>query len=68
MTSVGGFVDIHNNGVLTDLEGLAGLTTIGGDVHIFDNPNLCQSAVEAFIAARTVGGTVVEIAGNNDGC
>jgi hypothetical protein len=55
---------------LTDLSGLSSLTSVGGDLSIWDNVTLCQSLVDAFIAALAAGlaGDVVHITGNDDSC
>jgi len=41
---------------------------VGGDLLLHDNPGLCQSSVDAFIATCTVAGTVQSICCNNNGC
>mgnify|MGYP003733426761 CR=1 FL=1 len=53
--------------VLTSLNGLSNVTTVPGDLKIFDNDSLCQSVVDAFVAGLTVNGTVTTY-GNDDGC
>jgi hypothetical protein len=46
---------------------LSGITTVGGELQIYENPALCQSLVDAFVAACSCG-TVGNISGNDDGC
>jgi hypothetical protein len=66
LTTVGGGLGIVYNAVLTDISGLSNLTSVW-DLYINDNPALCQSLVDAFVAACTIGGSVT-ITGNDDGC
>jgi hypothetical protein len=68
LTSVGGDLYVYQNTVLTSLDGLSGVTSVGGNLTIQTNPQLCQSLVDAFVAACTVGGSVLDLSGNNDGC
>jgi hypothetical protein len=67
LTSVGGYLNISNNDALTDISGLSNLTAVGGALSIANNPALCQSLVDAFVAACSCG-TVGNISGNDDGC
>ena len=53
---------------LTNLDGLSSLTSVGGDLYIYDNVFLCQDSVDTFIAACTIGGTVLNITGNSGTC
>jgi hypothetical protein len=72
LASVGGGLFIggtlaQGNGALTNLDGLASLTSVGGDLTINYNNVLCQSSVDALVAACTIGGsTTAEF--NDDGC
>ena len=67
LISIGGHLYITNNTGLTNLDGLSGLNSVDGDVSVHSNPVLCQSSVDAFIAACTIGGGVF-FTDNNDGC
>jgi hypothetical protein len=67
LTSVGENLSLQDNAVLTDISGLSNLTTVGGDLYIYENLALCQSLVDAFVAACSCG-TVGNITGNLDGC
>jgi hypothetical protein len=67
LTSVGGILRIYSNPALTDISGLSSLTSVGGDLNIYSNPVLCQSLVDAFVAACSCG-TVGNITYNDDGC
>ena len=67
ITTVGGTLYIHGNDALTDISGLSSLTTVGGALYIYNNPLLCQSLVDAFVAACSCGG-VGATSGNDDGC
>ena len=66
LTAVGGDLYIFSNDALTNLDGLSNLTSVGG-LSIYLNPSLCQSVVDAFVAACTVSGPVSTY-GNDDGC
>jgi len=46
---------------LATVDGLSNLTSVGGDLLIHDNPALCQSFIDAFIAACTICGVVQNI-------
>jgi hypothetical protein len=63
---VGRSLGIQSNDALTDISGLSSLTTVGGNLNISNNPVLCQSLVDAFVAACSCG--VGNISGNLDGC
>ena len=65
LTSVGGDLTIQINETLTDIDGLSSLTSVGGDLTINYNPALCQSSVDAFVAACMIGGSTS--AEDNDG-
>jgi hypothetical protein len=67
LTSVGGYLRISGNTAITSLAGFSSLSSVGGDLQIFDNPSLCQSSVDALVAACTIGGGT-QIAGNDSGC
>ena len=67
LTSVGGLLNIESNDALTDISGLSNLTTVGGDLYIHENPLLCQSLVDAFVAACP-GCDVGNVFNNLDGC
>lgn len=67
LTSVEGGLTIISNNALEDISGLSSLTTVSGDLSIVSNPLLCQSRVDAFIGAVTVGGSTYAY-GNDDGC
>ena len=68
ITSLSGDLSIQESNLLDTLDDLSSLTTVGGSLTIQNNPSLCQSLVEAFIAACTVGGTVFNSIGNDRGC
>ena len=67
LVSVGGRLWIDHMGALTQIDGLSSLTTVGSDVWIIQNGNLCQSSVDAVIAACTIGGSITTYE-NDDGC
>jgi hypothetical protein len=71
LRTVGGQVGIVGNSVLTDISGLSSLTSVGwlraGWLDINRNPLLCQSLVDAFVAACT-SCSVGNISNNLDGC
>jgi hypothetical protein len=67
LTSVGGDLNISNNDALTDISGLSNLTAVGGALSIANNPALCQSLVDAFVAACS-SCSVGNISNNLDGC
>jgi hypothetical protein len=67
LTSVGGDLWISDNLVLTNISGLSSLTSVGGYLYFRDNPLLCQSLVDAFVAACSCG-TEGDIANNDDDC
>ncbi len=70
LTSVGGDLEISENAALSSLAGLSNLTTVGGHSTIASNPVLCQSLVDAFIAACTSCGPPSNLSSdsNNDSC
>jgi len=49
------------------VDGLSNLTSVGGQLDIYNNVALCQGSVDAFIAACTIDGTVT-IYDNNGTC
>ena len=51
LTSIGDDLDLTDNISLVDVDGLSNLTSVQGWVVIHDNPILCQSDVDAFVAA-----------------
>jgi len=67
LTNVGLYLRISGNASLTNIDGLSNLVSVGDYVDIFDNPVLCQSSIDAFVAGCTIGGSA-EIAGNLPGC
>lgn len=67
LTVVAGHLYIADNGALLQVDGLSNLSAVGDWVHIMDNPVLCQSSVDAFIAACTIGGDVY-LGNNDEGC
>jgi hypothetical protein len=67
LTSVGDFLRISGNASLTNIDGLSSLVSVGDYVDIFDNPVLCQTSIDAFLAGCTIGGSA-EIAGYLPGC
>jgi hypothetical protein len=67
LVSVGGNLVIQVNDALPNLVGLMSLSSVGGDVDIYANPALCQTSIDAFIAACTIGGSTFTY-NNNDGC
>ena len=48
---MGGGLTISENAVLTDLGGLFGLTSIGGDLQVTGNASLTEEEVASFIDA-----------------
>jgi len=64
---VGGDVHIYYNVVLTSVDGFSSLSEVGGDLLAHDNPVLCQSSVDAFVASATIGGWVNTYR-NDSGC
>jgi hypothetical protein len=64
---VGGGLTIQINSALTDVGGLLSLASVGGDLTITYNDVLCQSSVDAFVAACTIGGST-DAEYNDDGC
>jgi hypothetical protein len=68
LTAVGGNLQIVGNNALTDISGLSNLTSVGERLNFYGNRALCQSLVDAFVAACTVGGSVLDITGNDSGC
>jgi hypothetical protein len=67
ITSLGEGLQIDGNTALFNLDGLSNLMWVGWDANIVNNPVLCQSLVDAFIAAGTIGGSVTT-SGNNNSC
>jgi hypothetical protein len=65
--SISGDLRFDDEEWLTSIE-LPCLTSVGGDLQITSNPVLCQSLVDAFVAACVGCGPVVDISGNDDGC
>ena len=64
-----GALDISYNPVLMNLDGLSNLASAGAsNVVIANNPSLCQSLVDAFVAACTSCGPIEDVSGNDDGC
>ena len=49
------------------IDGLSSLTTVGGDLSIYENAVLCQDWVDAFVAGCSVVGTVTT-SGNGGTC
>jgi hypothetical protein len=68
LSSVGGALTVVDNDALTNISGLSSLTSVGSDLNIQHNPVLCQSFVDAFVAACTIGGSVSSTLGNDTGC
>ena len=66
LTSIGGSLNIKSNPNLSSISGLGALVS-AGSVEIVNNPQLCQSEVDAFLAGIEVQGEVLT-SGNNDGC
>jgi hypothetical protein len=80
LISVGGWMTIRINLLLTDIGGLSNLESVGlggdgsyfspvgvGGVEIAYNPALCQSLVDEFVSGITVG-TGVEATGSKEDC
>jgi hypothetical protein len=67
LTSVGGLLHIGYNDALADISGMFNACSVDGNLIIRTNPSLCQSSVDAFVAACTVGGSVSTY-DNDDGC
>ncbi|MCP4916346.1 MAG: hypothetical protein GY913_05440 [Proteobacteria bacterium] len=66
LTTVTNDVMIYNNAVLTDIGGLSGLTSVGRNLKIKDNPELSTTDAEALrdsIGTANIGGTIT-ISGN----
>lgn len=55
LSSVGGDVAFTSNSNLADIDGFTSLSSVGGDVDFTGNTSLCQSFVDAFIAALGTG-------------
>ena len=70
LASVEAALAIRENPALTNLDGLSSLTSVLVSVAIWGNPALCQSLVDAFIAAGVGCGPIPGggIEGNDDGC
>ena len=64
----GGNLSIANNDALTNIDGLSALTSVGGDLNIYDNINLCQQSVDDLLSRITVSGSVENVSGNNGLC
>ena len=63
----GDALSLSHNLVLADIDGLSNLTSVDGNLDISGNQALCQSSVDAFLAACTSCG-LANTGGNNDGC
>ena len=67
ITHVDGYLRIRNNRYLDNLDGLDALIHVGISIDISDNPALCQSTVDAFVA-RLEGESIAVASGNKDDC
>jgi hypothetical protein len=66
LTSVVGSLGIFDNEALADISGLWSVTSVDL-LSIYNNPALCQSRVEDFVAECSCGGAGL-LSGNDDGC
>ena len=66
LTTIGSLA-IYRNSSLTDLDGLASLTTVVNDLYISINSVLCQSYIDTLIASISIGGSTYTT-GNDTGC
>ena len=50
LASVGSYLYISDNDVLANLDGLAALTSVGGDLTLDGNPSLCEGSIAVLLA------------------
>ena len=68
LTSVTGNFELHGLWSVTSISGISGLTTVGGELSISSIPNVCSSAVDAFVNGGVSYGSLGSMPGNADGC